>query len=74
MANLLAGREVVPERLVSRRGGGRLADDLLGILRDGDAWERARAGLGEVRERIARPGVADRVAGLVLAQAPRRAT
>jgi lipid-A-disaccharide synthase len=62
MANLLAGREVVPERLVGRRGGALLADDLLAILGDSARWSATRAALGEVRARVAHEGVADRAA------------
>ena len=67
MANLLAGRALVTERLVSARGGRVLADDLAALLGDPARWRAVRDGLGEVRARLAREGVADRVARAVLA-------
>ncbi len=69
MANLLAGREVVPERLVGRGRGGAslLASDLVALLTDRARWSATRAALGAVRSRLSLPGVADRVARHVLA-------
>ena len=68
MANLLAGREVVPERLVSRRGGGVLGDELAALLADPARWKAMRDALVPVRDRLAHEGVADRVARAVLAR------
>jgi lipid-A-disaccharide synthase len=68
MANLLAGREVVPERLVSRRGGRALGDELVALLADPARWRAMRDTLVPVRDRLAHPGVADRVARAILAR------
>ena len=67
MANLLAGKEIVPERLVGRRGGAALADDLVAILEDPARWSAMREALGVVRDRVSHSGVADRAARAILA-------
>jgi len=67
MANLLAGKEVVPERLVGRGGGASLADALGALLSDRARWTGVRADLEGVRGRLARPGVAARAAREILA-------
>ena len=67
MANLLAGRGVVPERLVSRGGGAALGDEAAALLADPVRWRATRDALVPVRERLAHPGVADRIARAVLA-------
>jgi lipid-A-disaccharide synthase len=69
MANLLAGRRLVPERLVSRAGGGVVAHEAALLLLHRERWESVRSGLGEVRARLSHPNVADRVARAVLRQA-----
>jgi len=66
--NLVAGREVAKERLVTFRGGARvLQDDLLALLASPAAWESARAALVPVRARLERPAVAENAARAVLA-------
>lgn len=67
MANLLAGRDAVPERLVGRGGGAALADALAALLSDPARWAAVRAELEGVRARLARPGVAARAAREILA-------
>jgi lipid-A-disaccharide synthase len=67
MANLLAGREAVPERLVTRGGGRVLADEAASLLLDRARWEETRAALGVVRARLEHPDVADRAARAILA-------
>jgi lipid A disaccharide synthetase len=70
LANLLAGRRIVPERLVTRRtSAARLADDFLAVAADAGAWTRLRAELAIVRGRLESPHVADRAARAVLASA-----
>lgn len=69
MANLLAGREVVVERLVSRGDGAALGVELAALLSDGARWTATRAALAQVRARVAHPEVADRAARAVLAEA-----
>ncbi|MFM8981283.1 MAG: hypothetical protein ACKOSS_12595 [Planctomycetia bacterium] len=71
LANLVAGRTVVSERLVLGRGAvPRVAADLLALVRDGEAYARARAALVEVRTRLERPEVAVRAARALLAVTP----
>jgi lipid-A-disaccharide synthase len=67
MANLLAGKEAVPERLVGRGGGAQLAEMLATLLSDPSRWKSVRADLEGVRGRLARPGVAARAAREILA-------
>jgi lipid-A-disaccharide synthase len=69
LPNLVAGRLVVPERmLASEREAARAAAGLVAHLVDAAAWQRARAGLEIVRERLITPDVASRVARAVLAE------
>jgi lipid-A-disaccharide synthase len=67
MANLLAGRRVVSERLVGAGAAPVLAQDVLDLLSDPSRWGRTRADLAEIRAKVAHPDVADRVARAVLA-------
>ncbi len=67
MANVLAGREIVPERFVGGGDQEALAAAAAALLSDPARWASVRAALGEVRARIAHPDVADRVARAVLA-------
>ncbi|MFO7588264.1 MAG: lipid-A-disaccharide synthase [Gemmatimonadota bacterium] len=64
LVNLVAGREVVPERIQGSMTATKLADAVRPLL-DLDSAERARvrAGLAEVRSRLGEPGAAARVAG-----------
>jgi len=72
MANLLAGRRLVPERLVAGGGGAPLAVEAEALLLDRARWETVRRGLGEVRARLEHGGVAERAARAVLAPAAPR--
>jgi lipid-A-disaccharide synthase len=67
LANLIAGREVVPERIQVSARGRRVAEDFLAAAGTPDAWTRTRAALVErVRARISVPDVAERAARAVL--------
>jgi lipid-A-disaccharide synthase len=73
LANLVAGRAAVSERLQTLPGGGaRLARDFLAVAADAGTWERARAELGRVRRRLETPDVALRTAHAVLLGGPPR--
>jgi lipid-A-disaccharide synthase len=70
MANVLAGREIVVERLVGPRDGQALGVELAALLTDSDRWTATRKALGEVRAHVAHPDVADRTARGVLEVGP----
>ncbi len=52
MANLIAGREVVPELIQSDFTSGNVVERLMQILPDGPAREKMLEGLGDVRSRL----------------------
>jgi lipid-A-disaccharide synthase len=63
MANLIAGRALVPELIQDDFTPRRVADAVLPLLGpDGDAM---RAGLAEVRQRLGEPGASGRAADVV---------
>lgn len=67
LANLIAGRPIVSERLVTlRRAARTLADDLAAVAESPQAWTRARADLQVVRDRLEVAHVAERAARAVL--------
>ena len=67
LANLIAGRQVVPERIQVSGRGRHIGEDFLAAAGTRDAWTRTRASLVErVRGRISVPDVAERAARAVL--------
>jgi lipid-A-disaccharide synthase len=70
MPNLIADREIAPELIQARATPERIAGTALGLLNDPGALERQRLELSRVRQWLGRPGVADRVAELVLDAMP----
>ena len=66
MANLVAGRRVVPELIQDDFVPSRVADAALAILTDADAAARMRADLRDVRRRLGKPGATRRAARAVL--------
>jgi lipid-A-disaccharide synthase len=65
LVNLVAGREVVPERLQEGATAQALASAVRPLLdRDGPAGRRQREELRRVRERLGGPGASARVAQL----------
>jgi lipid-A-disaccharide synthase len=71
--NIMAGAEIVPERLQSRATPAVLAGAVLSLLRDPAACEAMRVRLREVAARLGSPGAAHRAAAHVLAAAGRPA-
>lgn len=66
MANLVAGRPLVPEFIQHRAAPSRVADAVIGMLRDEERTNEIRVGLRQVRERLGPPGAVDRAASVVL--------
>jgi lipid-A-disaccharide synthase len=74
MANLVAGRPVVPERIQDDFVPERVAADAVTLLTDRDAADQMRQSLREVRARLGPPGASARAARAVLALARRKAS
>jgi lipid A disaccharide synthetase len=73
LPNLVLGEGLVREEGFFRRGAGdRLAADFLAVAGTAEAWTAHRERLGEVRRRLERPDVADRIARAALGVGPRR--
>lgn len=67
LVNLVAGRRVAPERLLSSvQGAEKLAADLAPVLRDPSAWAEARARLEPVRTALSGESTAARTAAWML--------
>jgi lipid-A-disaccharide synthase len=66
MANLIAGRRLVPELIQAEFTGERVAEEALRLLEDPEARQRMKEGLAEVRARLGAPGASARAAAEVL--------
>lgn len=66
LANIVAGRALVPELLQGDATGSRLAEEAHGLLRDPSRCQSQRQGLREVRARLGPSGVGERAARSVL--------
>jgi len=66
LANIVAGREVVPELIQGRLTVERLTAHALSILDDRSTAKAQRDGLALVRERLGSPGACERAAKVVL--------
>lgn len=66
MANLIAGREVVPELIQSNCTPDRVARESLRLLEDPGRLARIRDDLAEVAKRLGAPGASERAAEAVL--------
>ncbi|MBA2602415.1 MAG: lipid-A-disaccharide synthase [Acidobacteria bacterium] len=71
MANLVAGRQVVPELIQDDFTPPRLAAEALKMLEDPGVAAQVRRDLGEVRARLGEPGASRRAARAVLESARR---
>ncbi len=70
MANLLAGREVVPELIQRDATVGHIVLEAARFLDDPDRAARTRAELARVRAKLGEPGAAGRAAASLLADLP----
>jgi lipid-A-disaccharide synthase len=66
MANLVAGKRVVPELIQDDFTPGRVASEALAILTDPERREAMKRELAEVRKRLGTPGASARAARAVL--------
>jgi lipid-A-disaccharide synthase len=73
MANLLAGREVVPELIQRDATAGRIVLEAARFLDDPALAARTRAELARVRSKLGEPGAAARAAAAVLAGSAKQA-
>jgi lipid-A-disaccharide synthase len=73
MANLIAGRAIVPELIQDAFTPAAAAAEALRVLRDPAHAARVRADLADVRSRLGEPGASRRAAELIVAAARRNA-
>jgi lipid-A-disaccharide synthase len=66
IANIIAGKAIVPELVQSELSAERLVRESQAILNDHDARRRMIANLGQLREQLGSPGAANRVAALAV--------
>ena len=71
LANLIAGRSIVPEILQHDVTPERLTEEASHLLRDRVAYRQMRDALGQVRASLGEPGASGRAAALVLAECAR---
>ena len=69
MANLVAGERIVPELIQDDFTPARVAEETLRFMTDSALYERTRAALGRVRDKLGAPGASLRAADAVLAVA-----
>lgn len=70
MANVVAGRKIVPECLQGDFTPRRVADELTCLLRDDEALRRMRRDLAEVARRLGPPGASMRAAQALASRLP----
>lgn len=72
LPNLIAGRSIVPEFIQEDANEHKVAAEAMRYLSDGARLEQQRRDLAEIRPLLGSPGVADRVAGLIVEAGVRR--
>ena len=68
LANLIAGRSIVPEVLQDEVTPERLTEEVLHLLRDRPAYREMQQALEQVRASLGEPGASERAAAVVLAE------
>ena len=68
LANLIAGRSIVPEVLQDEVTPERLTEEVLHLLRDRPAYREMQQALEQVRASLGEPGASERPAAVVLAE------
>lgn len=68
LANLVAGREIVPEMIQHGASSARIAGEAIRLLRDRNAWTAMRDELRAVRDALGTPGASHRAAEVVLSE------
>jgi lipid-A-disaccharide synthase len=71
MVNLIAGRKIVPELIQNDCTAANISREVLPLLTNTELYERTRAALSDVRQKLGRPGASGRAADAVLAVAGR---
>ena len=66
LANIVAGRSLVPELIQKEARGERIAEETLKILEDEPTRRGIIEGLAEVKQKLGSPGAAQRVARMAL--------
>jgi lipid-A-disaccharide synthase len=66
LPNLIAGREIVPELLQENARADIIAAEATSLLRHPERLDKQREELGRIQKCLGQPGVADRVAGMIL--------
>jgi lipid-A-disaccharide synthase len=66
MANLVAGRRVVPELIQTDFTAERVAEEAVSLLTDGARHQRTREALREVRKKLGDPGASGRAADAIV--------
>ncbi len=69
--NIIAQREVVPERLQKAATADKLAQDILSLLKQPERMQAMRSAYAEIRSRLAMPGPGDALAAAVQGLLPR---
>jgi lipid-A-disaccharide synthase len=66
MANLVAGRRIVPELIQDDFTPERVAGDVVALLSDTDRYDATRQALADVRRRLGSPGASARAADAII--------
>jgi lipid-A-disaccharide synthase len=68
MANILAGREIVPEFIQGQLTAESVSNELLRLMNSSEAREKVRSDLRQVSEKLGSSGAHERAAGAIIAE------